>query len=189
MHRTARPARGVEEQREAGLVAVTIVAGALFVWPRRPSFPRVARPLALALRASAFLVAILAVAGVDERFARGRYRSDPIAAAVSAAQPQRIAIGGFDQQYPLYGDRLQNRVQYIGEHLPHGGFLEVSSCERWRDLVRQENATYVAVADPAPATGPPTEWATSWPGATEVVRARGLVLLELRELDAGTRCR
>jgi hypothetical protein len=44
----------------------------------------------------------------------------------------RIAVGGFANDYPLYGADLSNRVQYLGVTLPHGGFRPTRSCREWR---------------------------------------------------------
>jgi hypothetical protein len=176
----------VADQWLAGLLAAGAVGALAWAvlavdrgWARRP--------VLLALGGLGAL-ALMAAGWVDQRYADGRYRDDPVATALRAAEPTTVALAGFDRQHQLYGADLDNHVQYVGEETSHGGFAEVASCDRWRSLLAAGGFEHVVVADPAPDTGPPVRWTAGWRGAAEVVRSGGLVLYALDPGSATEPC-
>ncbi|MCU1487382.1 MAG: Dolichyl-phosphate-mannose-protein mannosyltransferase [Actinomycetia bacterium] len=96
----------------------------------------------------------------------------------------RIAVGGFANDYPLYGAGLDNRVQYIGVPLDHGGFRPATSCREWRGaLARGRYDDVVLSRSPLARQRLPREaaWTATDPaahlvlsrGVTRVYRLRG----------------
>ncbi len=47
------------------------------------------------------------------------------------------------RQYPLFGTDLSNRVQFVGEETPHGGFEPAKTCPQWRRLLNDGDYDYV----------------------------------------------
>jgi hypothetical protein len=78
-------------------------------------------------------------------------------------------------QYVFLGTNLSNRVRYIGERIPHGGYLPAEDCVDWRQAVNEGDYSYVVVT-PASAVGlgpVPQEslWTESDPAAREILRS------------------
>lgn len=141
---------------------------------------RRAGPIITAAVGVVVLVAAAAVGSQAEGlYLRHRYATNDIAEAVDGRAPVRVALTAYDLQYPLYGARLQNRVQYVGERTPHGGFDVVMDCGRWRSLVATGGYRYLVLPVAAPPNGPQVTWASTWSAATEVLREDRLVLFEL----------
>ncbi len=154
------------------IVVVTLLPGSWTPWP---STPYVERTIALALGcAAAFLAGTLlprfrrrfgtglrAAVGVgtlclllflaaeaNRSYQRTRYTQDPLYSFVdSHLRHARIAIAGFDRQYPLYGSRWTNHVQYLGMAQPHGGFTTARSCRAWRRALAAGHYGYVVIRD------------------------------------------
>jgi hypothetical protein len=88
------------------------------------------------------------------------------------------------RQYPLYGRDLGNRVTYIGEEEPHGGFTTPTTCPAWRRLLNEGHYDYVVTTrdriEPDKPTYPaPARW-TEAPGAKVVLRKPPTVIYKLR---------
>lgn len=58
----------------------------------------------------------------------------------------KIAVGGFVQQYPLYGRDLSNDVRSVVIAGPHGQFSLPSTCAQWRRALNDGHYDYVAIA-------------------------------------------
>jgi hypothetical protein len=90
---------------------------------------------------------------------------------------QSIAVGGFADDYPLFGEALTNRVQYVGVEERGGLFRPTADCGEWLSGLRAGRYDYVVVGvSPAAArrTEPPEEdWTERDPAAREVLH-RGL---------------
>jgi hypothetical protein len=69
----------------------------------------------------------------------------------------RVALYGILQQYPLYGARVTNRVTYLGQTTPDGGYEPIQSCSRWRDTLRRGRFQYL-VLTPGPTSAVPPSW-------------------------------
>jgi hypothetical protein len=165
------------------LVALAVGVAALAVAVAVVSFPRARPPLALAL-------AVLAVGGgyaAGVRYMDNRYRDyEPmprLARWSAGTADARIAIAGFFIQYPLYGDDLSNRVDYLARHGPHGAFTAFESCGAWRRALNDGGYRYV-VTTPFNYPGnlrrdQPREarWTGTDPAARLVLRDRGVVSL------------
>jgi len=89
------------------------------------------------------LVTVIASAPVLSSTREGRYEHDERFRWAQSAKGARIAIAGFGPQYPLFGEDLQNSVQYVGEPGPNGEFHHVRSCTRWRAALRAGRYTHV----------------------------------------------
>jgi hypothetical protein len=85
----------------------------------------------------------------------------------------RVAVGGFADDYPLYGVALSNHVQYIGVDDDHGGFRRAATCREWLAGLRAGRYDYVVVSvSPAAAhrSEPPEKaWTERDPAAHEVL--------------------
>jgi len=89
------------------------------------------------------------------------------------------------RQYPLFGTDLGNRVTYVGESSPHGGFTIPSTCRRWRELIDAGHYDYVIATydriEPGQPPYPPTARWTEAPGVKVVLRKAPTVVYKLKE--------
>ena len=87
------------------------------------------------------------------------------------------------RQYPLFGTDLSNRVEFVGEEQPHGGFVAPSACRAWRRLLNDGDYDYVVASrdriEPGKPPYPPTARWTEGPGATVVLRKPPTVVFKL----------
>jgi hypothetical protein len=94
----------------------------------------------------------------------------------------RIAMTS-TRQYPLYGTDLSNRVQFIGEERPHGGFEAPTTCRAWRKALNAGHYDYAVTSrDRIEAGKPPYPPSTAWtqgPGAKVVLRKPPTVVFHL----------
>ena len=103
------------------------------------------------LRVAALVAALVLLLpggyALAHRYMDDRYRDygpmPSIARWASDARDQRIAIAGFFIQYPLYGDALSNRVDYLARHGPHGTFTPYRDCASWRRALNAGHYDYV----------------------------------------------
>ncbi len=156
-----------------GVTTIAAVLGARALAGRRLNW-RAPRSLATA---ATLLIAVGAVAFAAQRhyFARryeiGFSRNEPLGAIFRWAQGvshTRLALYGSAEQYPLYGARDTNVLDYLGEHTGDGGYRPISSCSAWRKQLRAGRYAYV-VLTPAPTPSVPPAWTTQSPGATLVM--------------------
>ena len=66
-------------------------------------------------------------------------------AAARSDSGERIATTS-TRQYPLFGTDLSNRVEFVGRHEPHGGFVAPTSCAEWRRLIDEGEYEYVVAS-------------------------------------------
>ena len=141
----------------SGYVAGAILAGAVVVavlalW----GSPRIRQvPSPLVAGAPIFIVALVLLGGWVEqrRYLDHRY-ADPHFAApgLNAAFKWARDVEGADiattatRQYPLWGNDLSNRVDYVGEHRSHAGFVRAMSCKQWRALINAGRYDYVVAS-------------------------------------------
>jgi hypothetical protein len=104
----------------------------------------------------------------DRRY-HGPYTRDPALGAIfrwaQHVARARIALYGAVTQYPLYGARDSNRVDYLGEHTGEGGVRPISSCSAWRRALTRGRYDYL-VLTPAPTGSIPAAWTQSDAAAT-----------------------
>ena len=136
------------------------------------------------------LAAVAVVYPVQRHYLRNRYASPAFTtpglnAAFKWAQPisdARIATTS-TRQYPLFGADLSNRVRFVGEERPHGGFVPPSTCRRWRRLLNAGGYDYVIASrdriEPGKPPYPETARWTEGPGATVVLRVPPTVVFKL----------
>jgi hypothetical protein len=146
------------------------------------------------LPALAVVLALLAAIGagyfVQRAYLRDRYANPTFAApglnaAFGWATPladSRIATTS-TRQYPLFGTDLSNRVEFVGEERPHGGFVAPSTCRAWRRLLDAGGYDYVVASrdriEPGKPLYPETARWTEGPGATVVLRTPPTVIFKL----------
>jgi hypothetical protein len=80
----------------------------------------------------------------------------------------RIALYGTVQQYPLYGARDTNEVDYLGTRISAGGYRPITSCQAWRATINQGHYRYL-VLTPAPTAQIPLSWTQADPAAHPVL--------------------
>jgi hypothetical protein len=136
------------------------------------------------------LIAIAAGYLVQREYLRDRYANPSFTApglnaAFKWAMPladSRIATTS-TRQYPLFGTDLSNRVEFVGEERPHGGFVAPSSCRAWRRLLDAGGYDYVVASrdriEPGKALYPQTARWTEGPGARVVLRTPPTVVFRL----------
>ncbi len=147
---------------------------------------------------TALLVATAIGYPVQRHYLRDRY-ANPSFAAPGLNAAFKWANGISDarigttstRQYPLFGTDLSNRVQYIGEHKPHGGFVAPSTCQRWRRLLDKGDYDYVIATkdrmEPGKPPYPPMARWTEGPQATAVLREPPTAVFKLTApLDPAT---
>ena len=104
---------------------------------------------------------------VQRAYESHRYSGLDLAHWADKVAGARIGYSGFVFSYPLYGPRLQNHVQMIGEHGPDGAWHPVRTCAAWRRAVRRAHVQYVVlpVGPPAPILGIDlSRWLVGLPG-------------------------
>jgi hypothetical protein len=87
------------------------------------------------------------------------------------------------RQYPLFGTDLSNRVEFIGEERPHGGFQALATCRAWREALNEGDYDYVIASRDRlekgrPPYPPQARW-TEGPVATPVLRVPPTVVFQL----------
>jgi len=149
------------------------VAGRARAWPRR-------------LPAGALAAAVAVVGGggwpVQRDYLADRYAGDGLGHGIELPMfrhisNKRVAVGGFADDYQLYGLALSNLVQFNGVTGPGGSYGRAPTCRQWLTGLRTGRYDYVVVSvSPAAhhVTEPPEEdWTEGDPSAHEI-RHRGL---------------
>ena len=134
------------------LILVVVVIVVLGPW----QLISVRRPV---IRATATMVALsLILAGVavgysgTQDYLRHRYtgKYGPVAVYevwrwARGLHHARIALAGnvgWFFGYPLWGLDDSNRIEYVGQHGPHGSFRPITSCRAWRAALNRRHAHY-----------------------------------------------
>jgi hypothetical protein len=167
------------------LVILGAAAGAglgLLGGVRRPTR---GRWLAVAGALMAALVVAAAAVGLGSRSYVNRwYTRYPAAGLVQAWQAvakghDRIGVHSIELDYPFYGPRFTNHVEWIVVRLPHGGIRAPRSCAEWRRAVNQRRLDWVVVSSrPASSKGFGLPQAVGWTGddaAARLVVHRGTI--------------
>lgn len=161
---------------------------------------RRSRPSPRTLAASALVVVAgtgLAAYAVQRHYFARRYLvgGSPVpgdAALYRWARPlrgARIALYGLLTQYPLYGARDSNRVDYIGRHTSDGGFQPIASCGLWRATIARGGYEYVVLSH-GPTGTVPVSWTRDDPAASVVLHpAPDVWVFRLRGALTASRCR
>lgn len=153
----------------------------------------------MGLRASvagASVICVLAGFAVERHYFSRRYLS-----AVDSATPlgqiyrwaqrisdARVAVYGSVEQYPLYGARVTNRVDYLGETGRDGGYAPIATCSAWRAVLRRGGFQYLVIS-PAPTAGVVPAWTAGDAAATLILHpAPGYSVYRLNRSMASTHC-
>lgn len=158
--------------RHGAFLAACAVAAALVWWgctkARALAGDRGRRAL---LACAALLLAGAAFAAqqhyYDRRYRAGDTANPALGAIYSWAQGVahvRIALYGTVEQYPLYGARGTNVVDYLGAKAAHRGYRPIAACETWRRKLSAGRYAYV-VLTPAPTRAVPIAWTAQDPAA------------------------
>jgi hypothetical protein len=100
----------------------------------------------------------------------------------------RIALYGLAANYPLYGARDTNVVDYLGRATGDGSFVPIGDCQTWRQTVNRGRYAYL-VLTPAPTRPIPASWTATDPAAVPVLRpAGGLFVFKLQGQLRADRC-
>ena len=175
-------------RRVALAAAFAVLAAAIVVAPRRLSRPALAAGVAGVL-------AIGAVAGyaVQRHYLDNRYTGDALAFA-RELRDERIAVVGFVRAYPLFGERLSNRVEQVARRGPNGAFLPIRGCRGWRTALADGGYRFVVTSPPLlpysaegvifgaafdPKTSPERRWTGSDPAATPIAREGKITVFRL----------
>ncbi len=110
------------------------------------------------------------------RYAGGRV-FNPMVASLAAVHDARIATEGLFLQYPLYGDDLSNRVEYLGRQDGDGGLIPLTTCVAWKRAINAGRYDYLLIGTDhypiAPLVDAPAlEWADTeiGTGLTQIAR-------------------
>ncbi|MDQ2621443.1 MAG: hypothetical protein M3Y45_00200, partial [Actinomycetota bacterium] len=131
----------------------------------------------------------------ENRYATPEFTTPGLGAAFAWARDvkdERIGTVA-TRQYPLFGLKVDNEVQFVGVKQPHGGFIRAEACPAFREAVNAGGYRYLVTA--LDRSGGrlkyPREagWTATDPASNEVLREKGAVIFELDgPLDPGT-CR
>jgi hypothetical protein len=123
---------------------------------------------------------------LENRYANPSFADGGLNAAFKWATPlsnTRLATTS-TRQYPLYGTDLSNRVQYVGEEQPHGGFTAPTNCKQWRQLLNAGHYDYVVTTRDRTEKGkPPYPDSTRWTeglGVEEILRVPPTAVFKLK---------
>ncbi len=145
-----------------------------------------------AMGAAAGLVALAVLVGfpvqrhyLHDRYADPSFTTPGLNAAFAWARDvsdARIATTS-TRQYPLFGTDLSNRVRFVGEERPHGGFEAPATCRAWRRVLNQGDYDYVVASRDRleaarPAYPPEARW-TEGPQAEVLLRKPPTVVFRL----------
>jgi hypothetical protein len=154
----------------AGLAVAAAIAAVVVVYGRAiRNQPR----QILAIAALGFVLAAGAVGFVVQRhYFNRRYltgdKTAPVLGAIYGwaqhVAHARIALYGNVQQYPLYGARDTNQVDYLGTNVGDGGFRPITTCRGCRTAINEGRYRYV-VLTPAPTAPIPAAWTQADPAA------------------------
>jgi hypothetical protein len=151
-----------------GVTAVVWLAG-LWVVRSQPS----GRLLWLAGGSTLVVLMVLLGAAADRGDVH-RYADQRFYRWANDVTDARIAVAGFTGQFPFYGARLENLVQYVGEAGPHGEFHDVGSCRSWRRRLRTGGFDYVVLRSERSETDTrQLVWTRTDPAATLWFEAEG----------------
>jgi hypothetical protein len=146
--------------------------------------------VALGIAAAAVLLAVAIGYPVQRHYLQDRY-SDPTFSApgLDAAFAWADDISGAriattsTRQYPLFGTDLSNRVQFVGEERPHGGFEAPGDCRHWREELNAGRYDYVVASrdrlEPGKPPFPPQASWTEGPWAKVILRKPPTVVFQL----------
>lgn len=138
------------------------------------------------------LAALVVVAGypVQRHYLEGRY-ADPsfttpgLNAAFAWARDvsdSHIATTS-TRQYPLFGTDLSNRVAFVGEERPHGGFEAIDSCPAYRRFLNAGAFDYVVASrdriEPGQPPYPPQARWTEGPTSQIVLKKPPTIVFTL----------
>jgi hypothetical protein len=97
------------------------------------------------------------------------------------------------RQYPLFGTDLSNRVQFVGESQPQGGFTIPTTCPQWRRLLNEGDYDYVVASkdriEPSKPAFPSTARWTEDTGAAAILREPPTVVFRLTAQLDPSACR
>lgn len=151
----------------AGVAAALAVTGTLAVL----------RPPSEGMRRAAAVLAVVAlsVTGVlaSHRYVAHGGDERPFYRWADELVDARVAIAGFGQQYPFYGPRLDNVVQYVGEVGPHGEFHDIRTCTEWRQRLRAGRFDRIVLRPDRSDTGRQLAWTRTDPAATLLLEIGG----------------
>jgi hypothetical protein len=90
-------------------------------------------------------------------------------------------------QYGFYGTDLSNRVRYLGEKRPHGGFVPIPTCSRFRAAVNAADLDYLITApflnfiEPGkPVRSPEAGWLRGDAAVSAVLRSGPVTVWRVR---------
>jgi len=87
------------------------------------------------------------------------------------------------RQYPLFGVTLGNRVGYVGEPKPRGGYVTPPDCRSFREAVNRGRYRYLVLAvdriTPDSDFPPQAPWISPDPAAKRIYRGEGTVIYRL----------
>lgn len=147
-----------------------------------------------ALSAAVVIAGLLAVTNagwfVQRDYLRDRYTGpdprDQLAHVANLIRGERIGVAGFPMEYPFYGLRLDNQVEFIGVSARNHSFGPPRTCESWRrELVTGRYRYVVVEPQPVVDTKALLVWTASIPGSRVVMINRAGTMVSLpRHIEA-----
>jgi hypothetical protein len=185
----------------AGVLVLAVAAAALALLHAPPHGRRLWLAIALFVLVAAAAGWPLQRSYFDARYATGGPTVPSVSVwAARHLEHSRVGVVGYLLQYPLYGKRLTNRVDVLGQHGPHGAFRRFRSCGPFTRAVIAGRYRYVVTVEEGrvalgrrragPRREPPEAgWTRSIRGAKEVMGIPGLRLSVFRlDHPSSARC-
>jgi hypothetical protein len=138
------PSGGLRSVVTVGAVAAVVAVGI--------ALAKVAdRPMRVGVSCAAIVLIamvgwLVATDATSDRYARVHSGVTAAFAMFRKTHHLKIAVGGFADDYPLYGIDQSNDVQYVGVTLPDGGFRPVWSCAEWPRAIDSGGYQYVVIS-------------------------------------------
>ena len=178
-----------------GLVVIPAVAYRL--WPRITAVNH-GRKLAGAGVAGFLIVVAAVLMPLQSHYFDSRYKDFEPEAGL--AGPYRWASGLSDtdialagstagfKQYGFYGEDLSNRITYVGEKTPAGGFRAIGGCGAFKKAVNGIGSGYLVTSPylnfaeySRPIASPEGLWMSNDPAAVRLQSSHGVTVWELTE--------
>jgi hypothetical protein len=144
----------------------------------------------LAALAAVLVVAVLAGQKVQANYFENRYASpDFTTAGLSEAFAWARDVDGASiatnatRQYPLAGKMLGNRVEFIGEPRPSGGYVKPETCRAFKQAINRGDHDYAVITLDRPSPKRPfareLDWVEGDPALEPVLKEPPTAVFEL----------
>lgn len=166
-----------------GLAVMIVLILAVLVADQ--AFRRWTSRAAVLLAAPAVLITVGVGVVVQDHYLARRYAGgtsdDRLYTALSGLHGTRIGLIGYRSGYPLFGQDLSNKVNYVGVTTSRHAFVEPTSCAAMVSVLADQHDGYVVVdtVEPFLNTAQVASWVSKIPGAVVVFSADNKIVYRM----------